>query len=185
MFSFISVGGVWRENIYLDHFQEWKGQLPTNQWSRKIQSQAYHFNNMAAVTVKLILVRHGYLNETRNRTQLHCHPQEILSFWVLFFRQRPDSVRFFVVDCRPADQYNNGHLPTAFHLDANLVSTWKLFKLHGKHFIKCVCMCTNLCLVVCGDTPLLRSVFGVPQYTIWGVHIMNNKPNPNLCPCTP
>lgn len=32
-----------------------------------------------------------------------------------------DSVRFFLVDCRPADQYNAGHLPTAFHLDCNLV----------------------------------------------------------------
>ena len=30
-------------------------------------------------------------------------------------------VRFFVVDCRPASQYNSGHLPIAFHLDANLV----------------------------------------------------------------
>ncbi|CAG0913157.1 unnamed protein product [Notodromas monacha] len=29
--------------------------------------------------------------------------------------------RFFVVDCRPADQYNGGHLPTAFHLDADLM----------------------------------------------------------------
>lgn len=33
----------------------------------------------------------------------------------------PDSVRFFVVDCRPADQYNAGHLSTAFHLDSNLM----------------------------------------------------------------
>ncbi|XP_055305736.1 TBC1 domain family member 23 isoform X1 [Sitodiplosis mosellana] len=32
-----------------------------------------------------------------------------------------DSVRFFLVDCRPADQYNYGHLPTAFHLDSNLM----------------------------------------------------------------
>ncbi|XP_031554883.1 TBC1 domain family member 23-like isoform X2 [Actinia tenebrosa] len=32
-----------------------------------------------------------------------------------------DGVRFFVVDCRPAEQYNSGHLPTAFHLDANLM----------------------------------------------------------------
>lgn len=32
-----------------------------------------------------------------------------------------DAVRFFLVDCRPADQYNAGHLPTAFHLDCNLV----------------------------------------------------------------
>ncbi|XP_070548219.1 TBC1 domain family member 23-like [Ptychodera flava] len=30
-------------------------------------------------------------------------------------------VRFFVVDCRPAEQYNSGHLPIAFHLDANLL----------------------------------------------------------------
>lgn len=32
-----------------------------------------------------------------------------------------DGVRYFVVDCRPGDQYNSGHLPTAFHLDANLM----------------------------------------------------------------
>ncbi|XP_077985076.1 TBC1 domain family member 23-like [Glandiceps talaboti] len=32
-----------------------------------------------------------------------------------------DGVRFFVVDCRPAEQYNSGHLPIAFHLDANLL----------------------------------------------------------------
>jgi len=32
-----------------------------------------------------------------------------------------DEVRFFLVDCRPAEHYNNGHLPTAFHLDSNLM----------------------------------------------------------------
>nr|CAD7446294.1 unnamed protein product [Timema bartmani] len=32
-----------------------------------------------------------------------------------------ECVRFFLVDCRPADQYNAGHLPTAFHLDCNLM----------------------------------------------------------------
>lgn len=32
-----------------------------------------------------------------------------------------ETVRFFLVDCRPAEQYNAGHLPTAFHLDCNLV----------------------------------------------------------------
>ncbi|XP_031632147.1 TBC1 domain family member 23 [Contarinia nasturtii] len=32
-----------------------------------------------------------------------------------------DSVRFFLVDCRPADQYNYGHLHTAFHVDSNLM----------------------------------------------------------------
>lgn len=30
-------------------------------------------------------------------------------------------VRFFLVDCRPAEQYNAGHFPTAFHLDCNLM----------------------------------------------------------------
>lgn len=34
-----------------------------------------------------------------------------------------DGVRFFVVDCRPAEQYNSGHLSTAFHLDSDLVRT--------------------------------------------------------------
>ena len=32
-----------------------------------------------------------------------------------------DAVRYFVVDCRPAEQYNSEHLTTAFHLDANLM----------------------------------------------------------------
>ncbi|XP_005181676.1 TBC1 domain family member 23 [Musca domestica] len=32
-----------------------------------------------------------------------------------------EAVRFFLVDCRPAEQYNAGHLSTAFHLDCNLM----------------------------------------------------------------
>ncbi|XP_009957348.1 PREDICTED: TBC1 domain family member 23-like, partial [Leptosomus discolor] len=35
-------------------------------------------------------------------------------------QQQGDGVRFFVVDCRPAEQYNAGHLSTAFHLDSDL-----------------------------------------------------------------
>lgn len=31
------------------------------------------------------------------------------------------NVKFFIVDCRPADQYNSGHLSTAFHLEASLM----------------------------------------------------------------
>ncbi|XP_016135017.1 TBC1 domain family member 23-like isoform X4 [Sinocyclocheilus grahami] len=34
---------------------------------------------------------------------------------------QPEGVRFFVVDCRPAEQYNSGHLSTAFHLDSDLM----------------------------------------------------------------
>lgn len=52
-----------------------------------------------------------------------------------------DSVRFFLVDCRPAEQYNYGHLPTAFHLDSNLMlqepeafatAVYGLFKVQKK-----------------------------------------------------
>eukprot|EP00108_Taenia_solium_P008953 TsM_001179900 transcript=TsM_001179900 gene=TsM_001179900 len=32
-----------------------------------------------------------------------------------------DAVRFFLVDCRPAEQYNAGHLETAFYLDTELM----------------------------------------------------------------
>ncbi|XP_017476468.1 PREDICTED: TBC1 domain family member 23-like [Rhagoletis zephyria] len=31
------------------------------------------------------------------------------------------TLHYFVVDCRPPDQYNNGHLSTAFHLDCSLM----------------------------------------------------------------
>lgn len=40
-----------------------------------------------------------------------------------------ERVRFFLVDCRPAEQYNAGHLPTAFHLDCNLVSLFTIILL--------------------------------------------------------
>lgn len=33
------------------------------------------------------------------------------------------AVRFFLVDCRPVEQYNAGHLATAHHLDSNLMLT--------------------------------------------------------------
>lgn len=32
-----------------------------------------------------------------------------------------NTIRFFLVDCRPVEHYNAGHLPTAFHLDCNLM----------------------------------------------------------------
>ncbi|XP_042209503.1 TBC1 domain family member 23-like [Homarus americanus] len=32
-----------------------------------------------------------------------------------------EQVRFFLIDCRPSDQYNAGHLPNAFHLDSSLM----------------------------------------------------------------
>ncbi len=38
-----------------------------------------------------------------------------------------ENVRFFLIDCRPAEQYNAGHPPTAFHLDCNLVTLFSFF----------------------------------------------------------
>jgi len=34
-----------------------------------------------------------------------------------------NSLKFFFMDCRPAEQYNAGHLPIAFPLDSTLVCT--------------------------------------------------------------
>uniref|UniRef100_H2Z093 TBC1 domain family member 23 n=1 Tax=Ciona savignyi TaxID=51511 RepID=H2Z093_CIOSA len=35
--------------------------------------------------------------------------------------EKAPQIRYFVVDCRPAEEYNKGHLMTAFHLDATLM----------------------------------------------------------------
>jgi len=35
--------------------------------------------------------------------------------------EESSKIRYFLVDCRPAEQYNEGHLLTAFHLDATLM----------------------------------------------------------------
>ncbi|XP_069950086.1 TBC1 domain family member 23 isoform X2 [Cherax quadricarinatus] len=40
---------------------------------------------------------------------LHTTPEDI------------EQVGFFLIDCRPSDQYNAGHLPNAFHLDSSLM----------------------------------------------------------------
>ncbi|KAI5751251.1 hypothetical protein M8J77_005750 [Diaphorina citri] len=57
-------------------------------------------------------------------SQALCLPvsaEELLHYTRNSLDFREDSVRFFLIDCRPASQYNNGHLPTAYHLDSNLM----------------------------------------------------------------
>uniref|UniRef100_A0A8D9F8L9 TBC1 domain family member 23 n=1 Tax=Cacopsylla melanoneura TaxID=428564 RepID=A0A8D9F8L9_9HEMI len=57
-------------------------------------------------------------------SQALCLPvsaEELLHYTRHSLDYREDSVRFFLIDCRPALQYNNGHLPTAFHLDSSLM----------------------------------------------------------------
>lgn len=52
----------------------------------------------------------------------HINKRRIIQCWCDSNRfSFQDGVRFFVVDCRPAEQYNSGHLSTAFHLDSDLV----------------------------------------------------------------
>uniref|UniRef100_A0A0A9ZAH6 TBC1 domain family member 23 n=1 Tax=Lygus hesperus TaxID=30085 RepID=A0A0A9ZAH6_LYGHE len=57
-------------------------------------------------------------------TQALCLPVNISELVENIFMPQElsgEGVRFFLVDCRPADQYNAGHMPTAFHLDCNLM----------------------------------------------------------------
>ena len=49
--------------------------------------------------------------------------------------ENEEKLHYFVVDCRPPDQYNNGHLSTAFHLDCSLVSMMALFSAKLKLLI--------------------------------------------------
>ncbi|KAB7496414.1 TBC1 domain family member 23, partial [Armadillidium nasatum] len=59
-------------------------------------------------------------------SQALCLPvssQEILEITDMV-EEAPDGIEqvgFFLVDCRPSEQYNAGHLPNAFHLDSNLM----------------------------------------------------------------
>lgn len=54
-------------------------------------------------------------------TQALCLPVSVTELLQACQPGSGEGVKYFVVDCRPAEQYNNGHLPTAFHLDANLM----------------------------------------------------------------
>ncbi|XP_051778534.1 TBC1 domain family member 23-like [Erpetoichthys calabaricus] len=59
-------------------------------------------------------------DEKINLSETLCLPISVTE--ILQSRQHPgDGIRFFVVDCRPAEQYNAGHLSTAFHLDSDLM----------------------------------------------------------------
>ncbi|ELU13461.1 hypothetical protein CAPTEDRAFT_183535 [Capitella teleta] len=56
-----------------------------------------------------------------NVSQMLCLPVSVSELLQANQEEPGDQVRYFVVDCRPAEQYNAGHLSTAFHLDANLM----------------------------------------------------------------
>ncbi|XP_046893006.1 TBC1 domain family member 23 isoform X4 [Hypomesus transpacificus] len=59
--------------------------------------------------------------EDMDLSQALCLPVSVPEILQANHLQQQDGVRFFVVDCRPAEQYNAGHLSTAFHLDSDLM----------------------------------------------------------------
>ncbi|KAG5674994.1 hypothetical protein PVAND_004935 [Polypedilum vanderplanki] len=61
--------------------------------------------------------------ETNIVSQALCLPVSVYELIENSSESKEGAVRFFLVDCRPVDQYNAGHLATAFHLDANLMLT--------------------------------------------------------------
>ncbi|CAG9797314.1 unnamed protein product [Chironomus riparius] len=56
-------------------------------------------------------------------SQALCLPVSVYELIENTSQTKEGAVRFFLVDCRPVDQYNSGHLATAFHLDSNLMLT--------------------------------------------------------------
>ncbi|KAM6962817.1 TBC1 domain family member 23 isoform 2-T2 [Aplochiton taeniatus] len=59
--------------------------------------------------------------EDMDLSQALCLPVSVPEILQANQLMQQEGVRFFVVDCRPAEQYNAGHLSTAFHLDSDLM----------------------------------------------------------------
>nr|XP_014351753.1 PREDICTED: TBC1 domain family member 23 [Latimeria chalumnae] len=62
----------------------------------------------------------GLKDDDMDLSQALCLPVSVAEI-LQANQQQGEGVRFFVVDCRPAEQYNAGHLSTAFHLDSDLM----------------------------------------------------------------
>lgn len=60
-------------------------------------------------------------------SQMLCLPISVTELISHTNRTVTNSLKFFVMDCRPAEQYNAGHLPIAFPLDSTLVCILLLF----------------------------------------------------------
>jgi len=56
-------------------------------------------------------------------SQMLCLPISVTELVSHTNKTVTNSLKFFVMDCRPAEQYNAGHLPIAFPLDSTLVCT--------------------------------------------------------------
>lgn len=56
-------------------------------------------------------------------SQALCLPVSVHELIENTSESKKGTVKFFLVDSRPVEQYNSGHLATAFHLDSNLMLT--------------------------------------------------------------
>lgn len=77
-----------------------------------------------ADVVSTLFGKDGSEAASKNVTQALCLPvsvYELVENATMEVSPDSEGVRFFLVDCRPAEQYNAGHLSTAFHLDCNLM----------------------------------------------------------------
>ncbi|XP_050538037.1 TBC1 domain family member 23 isoform X2 [Daktulosphaira vitifoliae] len=54
-------------------------------------------------------------------SQMLCLPISVTDLLSHINKSESNSLKFFVMDCRPAEQYNAGHLPIAFPLDSTLL----------------------------------------------------------------
>lgn len=67
----------------------------------------------------------GYIFDPKQQdkgiSQMLCLPINVTDLVSHTNRTVTNSLKFFVMDCRPAEQYNAGHLPIAFPLDSTLL----------------------------------------------------------------
>lgn len=65
-----------------------------------------------------------------------CLPISVTELITHTNRTITNSLKFFVMDCRPAEEYNAGHLPIAFPLDSTLVcNNLFFFSLNKKNIV--------------------------------------------------
>lgn len=72
---------------------------------------------------KLFGQQTNIIEEPITASQALCLPVSVYELIENTTQSKEGVVRFFLIDCRPVDQYNSGHLATAHHLDSNLMLT--------------------------------------------------------------
>uniref|UniRef100_A0A3B3YB36 Rhodanese domain-containing protein n=1 Tax=Poecilia mexicana TaxID=48701 RepID=A0A3B3YB36_9TELE len=124
--SFFSCEGHSKENVFVPEMLETSPSLLEAEDIEDLFSLAQHYQSKTPLSLRkmnqnlfgssLVALK----EEDTDLSQALCLPVSVPE--ILQANQlQQDGVRFFVVDCRPAEQYNAGHLSTAFHLDSDLM----------------------------------------------------------------